>query len=90
MGSLGLYLIVYGVKCASILLLVISTPYLIYLKDNKKAKQFLEWLKQDAFFNQILGVLIESYFEFLIAAYFHLTFSGELKTRGYLPRSLQS
>ena len=41
MGSLSLYLIVYAIKCVSILVLVTATPYLIYLKNNKKAKKFL-------------------------------------------------
>ena len=90
MGSLSLTLIIYTVKCISILVLVIAVPYLIYLKNNKKAKRFLEWLIENTFFNQIIGILIESYFEFLTAAYLHLTFSGDLVTRGYVPRSLET
>ena len=76
MGSLGLYLIVYMVKCVSIVILIISTPHLIYFRKNKRVKKFHSWLKKDTFFNQIFSILIESYFEFLIAAHFHLTYSG--------------
>lgn len=58
-----------------------------FLKPINKLQAYLH---EGTFFNQLLSILLESYFEFLLSAYLHLKFTDDHKTIGLQPRSLQS
>ena len=49
----------------------------------------MKYLYEGTFFNQILSILLESYYEFLLAAFLHLKYTNDQRTIGLQPRSLQ-
>jgi len=49
----------------------------------------MNYLYEGTFFNQILSILLESYYEFLLAAFLHLKYTNDQRTIGLQPRSLK-
>jgi len=49
----------------------------------------INYLYEGTFFNQILSILLESYYEFLLAAFLHLKYTNDQRTIGLQPRNLQ-
>jgi len=49
----------------------------------------INYLYEGTFFNQILSILLESYYEFLLAAFLHLKYTNDQRTIGLQPRSLK-
>ena len=77
MGSLSLFLILYTAKIIFLALLT-GMMFLAWIKPYKKyAKRLMDYLYEGTFFNQILSILLESYFEFLLAAFLHLNYTND-------------
>jgi hypothetical protein len=78
MGSLSLVFITYSLKVI-LIGVIISQLRMTYLKGENRmknpAKKFLKWLIKGTFYNEILAVAVESYFEFMIGGYLHLRYS---------------
>ena len=62
MGSLSILYVAYFLKCFYIELLVIVNKY-----NNNLYKEHLKSMKKNMFFNAILDLLINGYFEVLIS-----------------------
>ena len=56
---------------------------------NKRVKKLLKWLIKGTFYNYVIAVSVESYFEFIIGGYLHLRYGQDLNNYGARYRGLE-
>ena len=92
MGSLSLVFIVYNLKVILIGVIILLQG-MTYLNSStqvkERVKNLKKWLIKDTFYNQVIAVALESYFEFLISGYLHLRYSEDLVKYGATHRGLE-
>jgi hypothetical protein len=67
LGSLGVFAMTYWIRV--FLYLIVLVPFVI---ATKKGYKFAKGMKEVLFFNYLIGITIEGYFEYVIAGILNL------------------
>lgn len=70
LGTLAIFTVLYFVR---LILFLVYFVWYRFLSKNGKGKKFFESMRKELIFGEIISILIEAEFEFLISGYLNTT-----------------